>query len=288
MKRCLLFTLVLSFISAVAVAETPEKVRLVYKFQPGETYRQEMVMNMDMKVQGQTIKQTITQVIENKVGEVSPDGTASLKMTITRMHGKMEGIQAGEFDSNEFDKATGPFKTLAGTFKGIVGGASDITISARGESKLIKVSEGLERATKGVAGGMLSGDTLKQLTETSSLVFPDEGVSPKQSWKQEQAMNSPLGKIKIVRSYTAVGPTDEGLYKFDLKVETEVEGGPKLPGAKVEFDDGIGHILFDQRRGRLAYLEVTQPVSVSVGPNVIEQEVKTVLKLLDDEPQPTK
>ena len=83
-------------------------------------------------------------------------------------------------------------------------------------------------------------------------------------------MNSPLGKIKIVRSYTAVGPTDEGLYKFDLKVETEVEGDPKLQAAKVEFDDGIGHLLFDQRRGRLAYMEVKQPVSISVGPNVIE------------------
>jgi hypothetical protein len=281
--------------SAVAAAPT-----LRWKFTPGEAlhYQMDQKTVTELKNQEQTIKTTLTQTTEMtwKVESVDASGAAEIAQTFDRIKTRIESpFGVVEFDSKDSSPPKGPIAAgIVPLLKALVGSTFHYKMSPQGEPSDIKVPEGLVKALKESGatapnGGMFSEDGFKNMINEMSFVFPATPLD--KPWKREVKTPSPIGTMKLEKTYKYVG-TEDNKEKISLEVKVSFEPAPNAPEFKLGPNEGKGVFLFDNKAGRVVSADVNQKLEVTFGPPEMQvnqiTDTTSHMKLVKVDPAPAK
>ncbi|HUG94381.1 MAG TPA: DUF6263 family protein [Planctomycetaceae bacterium] len=284
-------------LAAASTASAQERLR--WKFAEGEagTYQFVQVRNTRANVMGQDVdqKMSLTMDLGWTVESVAPDGTVTLRQKISRVQMSASSpFFKFEYDSSKGAETDDPIVgQITKVFGATVGKDFTSKLTGRGEVRDVTLSEELEGALEGAAGGALPGggfnaDTLKQLVGQSSVTFPEEPVSAGANWSGMTDAKLPFGTIKIKNQFSYLGTEQRSgktLHKIALKPELSIEADPNSDvQLAVKSQDASGVLYFDNRQGRLADSTVKHKMEldVMVGGQAFRQNIDqtTTMKLV--------
>jgi hypothetical protein len=248
----------------------------------------QMVQDTQMRTASadRTAKTAIAQTIDLswKVTAVDAEGVASMTQTIDRMRIKattQEGVMAVDSASA---KNEGPLATsMAPIFKALIGAPFVMKMTPSGRIRDVQIPASAVDAlkTSPELGGMLSEDSLKEMTGQASIPLPEEPVEPGASWTDEKI----LAGVTLKMTYTYGGPVDRDgkqLGKIATKADLEMKF-PEAEGVKAEMEKGelTGEMFFDYATGKLLNSSAKQDMIISImgmGQS-IRQEVQSLVNM---------
>jgi hypothetical protein len=219
-----------------------------------------------------------------KVIAVDPAGNATMTQTIDRMRIKgvtPDGVMEADSQGNKISPALAP--SLGPVFKAIVGGKFKLKMTPSGRIKDVEIPAGaLEDANNPAAmGGMLSADSLKEMTTQSTIPLPNGPVEPGDGWTDEKN----LAGAKILMRYTYDGSVDldgQDLEKISTAANITLDS-QEAQGFKTEMEKGDlkGEVLFDSDRGVLVSSQAKQEMVLSITGQgqSLRQEVQSLVEL---------
>jgi hypothetical protein len=283
---------------------------LRWKFKVGEKLDYKMVQEMNMAASGGPIPQMKTTMHQEMdmtwdVQGVNDEGEAVIRQKFDRIKMKMTTPVGGfEYDSNAEAAPTGLGAMIAPMYKAMTQGEFEITMTARGEVKDVKVPEEVLTALKSSPGAAAMGDMataegFKKMISQGALVLPENPPKEGESWSSKVEMNNPAaGKQTVETTYTYQGTkeidgTTYAVIKPELKMEFEqqpAEGEksdaekaeePKQPAPiqqlqmKVGEQSSDGEVLFNIKEGRLYSTTLNQKVTIdaTVQGQVMQQKI---------------
>lgn len=188
--------------SLACAADTPEKVALRYRFEPGQVVRYDVTLNDDYKIQvGSSTDEPYshqTSVKSYTVKSVLPDGSAVMQLTIESV--QLEIQQNGEtFRYNSSADSTPQEQPVFQAMKNLVGKPHlQITMSPRGE---------VSAFTPMVPGNQVP-DNPQQVAFDVLLRLPEAPLAVGEDWKEDLEIVLPIPDsmltrtIKLQRRYT--------------------------------------------------------------------------------------
>jgi hypothetical protein len=275
-----------------AVAE--EQLR--WKFNVGEKLDYTMVQEMNMAASGaalgaagQTTNMRQEMDMTWDVQGVNNEGEAVIKQKFDRVKMKMTGPNGGfEYDSKSEAAPTGLGALIAPMYKAMTQSEFEITMTARGEVKDVKVPEEVLTALKSSPGAAQMGDIataegFKKMISQGALVLPQDPPKEGDTWQTKVEMSNPaVGKQTVETTYRYEGTKDtEGtkyaVIKPDLKMNFdagEAKVAPQL-SMKIAEQSSDGEILFNIDKGRLYSTTLTQKVTIdaTVAGQTIQQKI---------------
>jgi hypothetical protein len=307
-RRCAALAVALTPLLATGlILAAPKSARadapsLRWKFTSGEAlhYQMDQKAVTEVKANGQSVKTTVSQMLETtwSVLSVASDGSAEMAQTIDRMKTKIESpFGQFEYDSKEPKAPEGPIAaSIVPVLKALVGAKFRYKISPLGELSDVQVPEGLMKTLKDsgpTAGnaGMFSEDGLKNMIRESSLVLPAETVE--KPWtRQKKIPSPPIGTQVVDLTYKYEG-TENGEEKIGTSAKIALEPAPNASlDVKLGPQDGKGSFFFDAKAGRVVRSSVVQKLEMVI--NVMNTEVTqtsdstTEMKLVKADPAPSK
>ena len=273
--------LALAVLAVSAVSATGADAKLRWKFRKDKPYHYVLTqgMEMSMNLQNNNVNTKMSQVSEMtwKVKTVKPDGSAEMTQVIDRIKVKVEGPGGNfEIDSNQKADAAGdgPMAAMNKMIEGIVGTPIDLVMSARGELISIKVPDKFMEAMKtaGPGGqafaGAFSEKGMKQLFEQSSMLLPEQAVSPGTTWVQKRSVETAgLGNMDIDTTYTDKGevPGEPNLRKIDAAVKMQLRQPENAQvSVRVSSQDNAAKFLFNTASGHLSHSEIKQKMQMQI------------------------
>src|SRR3954452_14397744 len=279
---------------AIAVSSTfAAEEALRWKFKVGEKLDYTMVQDMTMSVSGganpamnQTMHQEMdmtwdVQGVDDKTGE------AVIKQKFDRVKMKMTTPVGGfDYDSKSETPPMGLGAMIAPMYKAMTEGEFEITMTARGEVKDVKVPEQVLTALKNSPGAAQMGDIatpdgFKKMISQGALVLPETSPKKGDSWKTKVAMNNPQAGVQIIETtYRYEGTKQNKGTTFDvikpelqMRFEKKADGAatpdqPQQPTAQqpvrvdVKDQSSSGEVLFNIKAGRLASTTLNQKVTI--------------------------
>ena len=276
-------------LSTTAMAETT----LQATFKKGEVQKQKMTQKQSMVMQlpGQPAAKTeINQIMEMELtcDEVSAAGVATLRQRLPRV--RMTMVMPAplnkklEYDTNEPAPTDPILQQIDKMMRPMIGVDWSMKCDSRGQISDVvlppKALDGLKGSPAAAFGGeMFSEAGLKQIAEQSGISLPDKPIKPGDKWTVPTEIKSPIGKMKMQREHTYLGPGDKsGTEKIELRVKIDLEADPnsKLPlMVKLKSGSGSGDILFDNQLGRIARSRVktTMEMEIGAGAQTFQQSV---------------
>jgi hypothetical protein len=245
------------------------------------TMRQEM--NMTWDVQG----------VDEKSGE------AVIRQKFDQIKMKMNTPVGGfEYDSKSEEAPSGLGAMIAPMYKAMTEGEFEITMTARGEVKDVKIPEQVLNALKnspGAAamGDIASADGFKKMISQGALVLPNDAPKKGESWTTKVEMKNPaVGKQTVETTYTYEGTKDVDGTTFavirpQLKMDFENKPAdaqpdqPQQPAPqqqlqmKIKEQSSDGEVLFNIKAGRLQSTTLKQNVAIdaTVAGKPIQQKI---------------
>jgi hypothetical protein len=264
-------------LAAPAQAQTT----LRYKFSKGDKldYLVEQKIVMKMSIMGNDIKMDMVQKIDMSwnVLSVDSDGNAKMVQKFDRFRFTMDGPTGKiDYDSKEDKLPEGPIGQLIGPiFKAMAGTEISLTMTPRGESKDVKISEEFVKKIKETMvpglGDMFSEESLKQMASQGGVMLPQEPVTKGKTWDQKLEVKTPLGKTIVSNAYTYDGEiTRDGkkLQAINVKPSTKIESDPNAQAqVKVKSVEGKGTSYFDNSAGRIVETTSTQETDQEISAN---------------------
>jgi RNA polymerase sigma factor (sigma-70 family) len=271
-------------------AAAPARARgttLRYKFKEGDKFGYVVEYRTENRSGvpgfGRVVVITRTYDVTWKVTGIDSDGNARMTLTIDRLrYLEDDGVPAGtmEFDSQKHKNPVGipaVARILSPILKAHVGAEFTCTMSPRGEISNFKVPKKLASVIKNTQGvkAMYSSQSFeRQLARQGSVVLPREPVSKDAGWNEriEGAVAVGHAKITVDTRATYKGEAERGgkkLAEVALKpTASTLEVNPKsaLGPYTLKGDEGKGHLLFDNDRGRLVETEVVQDLEMESSP----------------------
>lgn len=273
------FSLCLFAVSATAMAETTLKA----KFKKGEVQKQKMTQkqSMEMQIPGRPAAKTeINQVMDMELNcdEVSGSGVATLRQRLPRVRMTMQMPpplnKKLEYDTNEPAPTDPILQQMDKVMRPMIGVDWSMKCDPQGKISDVvlppKALDGLKNSPAAALGGdMFSEAGVKQMAEQGGISLPEKSVKPGDKWTVSNEIKSPLGKMKMQREHTYVGPGEKsGTEKIALKIKIELEPDPnsKLPvKATLKSGSGSGDILFDNQTGRVERSTVKTAMELEIG-----------------------
>lgn len=193
---CLLVAL-----AAATIAPAAETCELKLKYPPGTVYqitRMNTQQSMSMSQQpGRTMNTRVQQLMVMKRVISQPDekGNKTLTVTFERVVQKVTvpGVINASYDSAQ--PAAGQNARLAQALQPMLKTRMTATINAKGEIVDFKGADQLQGQTGGKSP--LNNDQLKQMISASAQMLPDKPVAVGESWKVQQKLDSPMGKLTL-------------------------------------------------------------------------------------------
>lgn len=259
------------------LARADEPVR--WKFKQGEKLNYNMVQDMTMTMSGATVGQMSTSMQQKMdmtwdVQGVNDQGEAVIRQKFARVQMKMTGPagQGFEYDSNSEAAPTGLAAMIAPMYQAMTKGDFEITMTARGEVKDVKIPEEVLAALKNSPGAAMMGDLatpegFQKMLMQGALVLPENAPAKGEQWSTKLEMNNPqAGKQIVETTYTFDGTkevdgTTFAIFKPNLKMTFE---GNEMMQMKVKEQSSEGEILFDMTAGRLSSSTLKQKVDMDV------------------------
>ncbi len=289
-RTVLVVVVILGSVAVTTCARAEEPLR--WKFKVGEKLNYDMVQDMTMSVAGPQIPQmntTMHQVMNmtwDVQGVDEKSGEAVIRQKFDRVKMKMTTPVGGfDYDSKSDQPATGLAAMIAPMYKAMIGGEFEITMTARGEVKDVKIPEQVLTALKNspnaaAMGDIASADGFKKMISQGALVLPKDPPKQGDSWTTKVEMKNPaFGKQTIETTYRYEGTkeikgTKYAVIRPKLKMEFDNQpnaapaGQPQQPPQqqqmqmKIKDQSSSGEVLFDIHAGRLHSTTLTQNVAI--------------------------
>lgn len=281
--------------------ESPKADLLRWKFEVGQKLDYSMKQNMNMTAMGGPVGQMTTSMTQDMdmtwdvqgVDQKSGEAVIKQKFERVKMHMK---TPVGEFDYDSKSDAvpTGLGAMIAPMYKAMTNGEFEITMTARGEVKDVKIPEEVVAALKASPGAAAMGDLasaegFKKMISQGALVLPEAAPKKGDKWSSKVEMKNPaVGKQTVETTYTYDGTEDiEGttyaVIKPQLKMEfdnapaAEGQQKPATPQLSMKIADqsSDGKILFNVAKGRLNKTTLKQKVTIdaTVGKQTMRQVI---------------
>jgi Family of unknown function (DUF6263) len=300
----LLVALLGTFVATSVRADDP----LRWKFNVGEKLDYKMVQDMAMSASGPQIpemKTTMRQEMNmtwDVVGVDEKSGEAVIRQKFDQIKMKMNTPVGGfEYDSKSEEAPSGLGAMIAPMYKAMTEGEFEITMTARGEVKDVKIPEQVLTALKnspGAAamGDIASADGFKKMISQGALVLPKDAPKKGESWTTKVEMKNPaVGKQTVETTYTYDGTKDVkgttfAVIRPQLKMDFESKPAdaqasqpdqPQQPAQQAQLQMKIkdqtsdGEVLFNIKAGRLHSTSLKQNVTIdaSVQGKPIQQKI---------------
>lgn len=284
-RRHLLIALTLLFVGVTVLRDTSAEDALRYKFSVGKKLSYKMAQEMEMTVTPEGVPNAMktgtnqtTEMIWNVV-EVKEDGSAVIDQSMNRIQMKVTGPGGGfDFDSNSDEALEGPIASVVAPLLNTLAGATfRVTMSPRGDITGVQVPEEVTAAmakspSAAQMGEMFTKDGFKQLVQQSSVVFPEDPLTPGVEWTRSVAMDNPAtgGKQTIKSKYRYDGKEEvegKSLEKFTITVELNFGDGPGGAKITIEKQNSQGTIYFDRAAGQMhsASVEMDMDMGFAIG-----------------------
>ena len=288
-------TLLVAFLavgSAVATGVHAEDA-LRWKFKVGEKLDYNMAQEVKMQIAGapfpQPIVTNVTQEMEmtwEVLGVDDKSGEGVIRQKFERIKMKMDSpIGPLDYDSQSEEPPTGLAANIAPVYKAMTQGEFEITMTARGEVKDVKIPEQILTALKNSPaaaqmGDMATSDGFKKMISQGALVLPEAAPKKGDTWSTKVDMKNPaVGKQSMETTYRYEGTKDIkgnmfAVIKPSLKMEFEqpaagAKGEPQQPAAQqvaqasIKEQSSGGEVLFNMTAGRLQSTNLQQHVVIS-------------------------
>jgi hypothetical protein len=256
-------------LSAALVPASQAQTTLRYQFKEGEklNYQIEQKTNSKINLAGADVdtKVTVTMKLTWTIDKVDSEGNAQVKVQVTHSKMAMDSlIGMIEVDSNQKEApADLAGKMLAQANKAMSTMEITGTMLTTGEMKDVKVSEATIKALKSIPGADQMGElsdpnSFKDLV--SGVVFPTSPVSKGKDWTHKTEATSPVGKTITETTFTLEGSVEKDgvtLEKISVRPTIKVEPGARAK-LKVKSITAKGHVLFDNKAGRMVESIITQ------------------------------
>lgn len=290
------FVLTLAFASlAIGADRSSADDALRWKFEVGEklnfNVEQEMTISMDGGPVGK-----ISSTIEQQMGMtwqvegVNETGEAVIRQKIDRVQlTNTSPVGNFEYDSDSQEPPTGMAAMVAPMYDAMTKSDFEITITARGEVKDVKIPEEVLTALKNSPaaqqmGEMASAEGLKKMLTHGAFVLPEQMPEKGQSWSTKVELENPAaGKQTVTTTYTFDGIQDiDGVSYAVFRPELKIDfaGNDKLK-LTVKDQSSDGEVLFDVKAGRLKSSKLKQGVTmdVSVAGQTMQQKIDQTINI---------
>lgn len=300
---------VVSAIAALAVllcltpgsrAEEP----LRWRFKVGEklaysmTQDMNMVMNMGPSSQMTTNVHQVMDMTWDVQG-VNEQGDAVIVQKFDRVQMKMTGPMAVDYDTAKDEPPTGMAAAFAPLYKAMTKGDFEVTMTARGEIKDVKVPQEVLDALKNSPGAAQMGDLAKpdgfqKMIMQNAFVLPENAPTKGDHWSTTATVTNPVaGQQTVETSYTFVDMKDIDGQQFavfqpNIKMSFGPAGDAKGEGEakpaaspnpamqmKVKDQKSDGEVLFNATAGRLGSMSVKQDMTmeIAVAGQTLQQQI---------------
>ncbi|MFT5528168.1 MAG: hypothetical protein ACI9HK_006156 [Pirellulaceae bacterium] len=199
-----------------------------------------------------------------QVEDVSQTGEATIRQAFTRLQFDMDAGDAGRltYDSAANQPVTSATRTIAESSKLLLGAETIIKMDQRGtvlSTELAgETAKKLERADDAIKQ-LLSAEGIRQMLGQAAAPLPEQSVAKGDTWKSEKKVQTPVGLIQQVTTYTSAGSSDvdgKSLEKIEIAATLNIE--KPNPKSVVKEQSLSGEILFDNESGRLVQTTLTQ------------------------------
>jgi hypothetical protein len=256
-----------------------------WKFAVGEKFGYNMVQDMDMSMNmganGQ-VNSNVHQVMDMTwdVQGVNDQGEAVIQESFDRVQMKMTGPMAVDYDSAKDAPATGLAAQFAPMFKAMTKSPFEVTMTARGEIKDVKVPQEVLDALKTSAGATQMGDLatpegFQKMIMQGSFTLPEKAPEKGEHWSTNVSLNNPVGgKQTVETAYTYDGTKDVNgatMAVFRPEITMTFEGTPQMK-MTVKDQKSDGELLFNVKEGRLDSMQLKHDVTMEV--NVANQNLQ--------------
>ena len=144
----------------------------------------------------------------------------------------------------------------------MVGARTTQKISKRGQVQMVLVNVELEKTLRQI-GGKEYVKMFKDMSRNATLVLPENGLKPGDSWDKAIETSTPMGAIKLVTTYTYQGEKTVDsrlLHQFDVAVKMAFAND----AVTIDKQDTSGKIYFDAKAGRMDHSRVEQSIDITI------------------------
>ncbi|TWU24636.1 hypothetical protein [Bythopirellula polymerisocia] len=256
--------ILLLFLALTPLAVSQAQTVLEWKFAPGETqdYRLTQTARLDSGVENAaTLIADIVQQIDFtwKVIEVNADGTAtiSIKVNTFSLTATGPGGQEVAFDSSSSEDPQGYAAMLLPIGRRLSEEEVRLSMTPRGEVKLLDLPADLAEAVKSVPGGKLfakdggegSFESLARLG--APLTLPSEAISEGKGWTDTSEIDiPPLGNATVEFSYLVKQMQDDKPLSIDQAMHLSLEASEGETSLVLKEQVSTGVVQFDVSAGR--------------------------------------
>jgi hypothetical protein len=289
-----LLLLVIAAASCGSTAMAAEPIR--WKLKAGDKFNYDMnqdtTMNMNAGPAGQMVT-TVQQKMEMTwdVQQVNEAGDAVIKQSFDRVTMNMNAPmgQTIEYDSDAAEPAEGLATMIAPLYDAMTEGEFEVTMSARGEIRDVKIPQEVIDAIKNSPGAaamgeMATSEGFQNMIMQGALVLPEEPPAVGESWSNTATMNNPMaGKVTVETSYKYEGTKEvDGISMavFRPTLKMGMEGNPTVQ-MKVTEQQSEGEVLFNQEAGRLdsTSLQQTTKMDITVAGQTMQQQIDQLIEV---------
>jgi hypothetical protein len=217
---------------------------LRWKFKVGDKLAYNMTQDMNMVMSMGPSSQMTTNVhqvmdMSWDVQGVNDQGEAVILQKFDRVQMKMTGPMAVDYDTSKDEPATGMAATFAPLYKAMTKGDFEVTMTARGEIKDVKVPSEVLDALKSSPGAAQMGDLAKpdgfqKMIMQNAFVLPEAVPKKGDHWSTTATVSNPIaGQQTVETSYTFVDMKDINGERFAVfQPNIKMSFGPAAEPAK--------------------------------------------------------
>ncbi len=269
-------------------AEAQTTLRFQFKADEKLNYVMLQKMKMSMNIMGKDIETQLNQTIDMSwnVIKVDADGSAQIKIAFTGVKMVMDGPTGKvEIDSKSPKQPDDPIgKMLSPVVAAIASMEMTMTMDKTGDIKEVKIPEKTRDSLKKMPGADAMGDLfteegMKRMVH-GGIALPAEAITTGKTWSKKTDMKLPMGRFVGDTQFTYEGSVDKDgqkLEKIALKPTIAIEAAPDGPvQIKLSKQDGKGTMFFDNAVGRLAEVNATQVMEMTIdaGGMTIQQKIE--------------
>jgi hypothetical protein len=266
--------LVLLAIAVTAVSNASAQEPLRWKFDVGQKLNYNMVQDMTIGSAGgplgaQNVSMRQEMDMTWEVQGVNDDGEAVIQQKFERVKMNMTlPVGVIEYDSKSEAAPVGAAAMLAPMYKTLTEAEFELTMTARGEIKDVKIPDEVLAALKNSPGAAAMGDMatpegFKKMISQGALVLPESAPKPGDSWSTKVEMNNPTGGKQVIETtyrYEGTKDVDDVTFAvFRPSLKMSFEGTDQ---AKIKEQNSSGEVLFNVEAGRLHSSKLEQKVSI--------------------------
>jgi hypothetical protein len=268
-------------IATCARADEP----LRWKFKLGEKLNYNIVQEMTMKFP-QAMSSTHQEMeMSWDVQGVNEQGEAVIRQKFNRIKVKTIGPRPLEYDSKSETPPTGYAALLAPVFKAMTENEFEITITARGEVKDIRIPEQVLKEIKNAPnaasmGDLATPDGFQKMISKGAMVLPKDPPKAGETWSTKTESKNPfIGKQFTETTYRYDGSKEINGIRcavFHPTTKVEFEKNEPAPTAdpskkaavppglqtKIKAQSSDGEVLFNIEGGRLLSRSLKQNLTV--------------------------